>query len=182
VVLTLTVSSVILIGRAQPIPERVAALHLGDMCALPCWIGITPGKTTVEQAKQIIAQVYSQAQIMAAAPNLQVVTLPGGEFFAIEFNIITPDDPVVQHIAIVLPPRSIRVGDVINRVDPIRLMIPNESLVQAQEIDMYVFDLAMGQDSNIELTSTIETLDIPYDPTICTLNGAGKRPRDCWQR
>lgn len=51
-----------LIGRASPVPEQVAALHLGDMCELPCWIGITPGKTTLQESKEILSRVYFQGK------------------------------------------------------------------------------------------------------------------------
>ena len=40
----------ILIGRQQPLPEHLTMLHLTD-CAPPCWIGIVPGVTTLEEAK-----------------------------------------------------------------------------------------------------------------------------------
>src|SRR5262249_49025344 len=48
-----------LIGNRQPLPERVAILHLTD-CELPCWIGIVPGKTTIGAAKERIRQVYGR--------------------------------------------------------------------------------------------------------------------------
>ncbi len=48
----------LLIGRAQPIPPRLAMLHLTD-CDLPCWIGIVPGVTTVGDAKKLIRQMYN---------------------------------------------------------------------------------------------------------------------------
>jgi len=45
------------IGRARPLPAHVALLHL-DMCAPPCWIGITPGITSWEEIDQRINQVF----------------------------------------------------------------------------------------------------------------------------
>ena len=38
-------------GSAQPPPEAIQALHLTD-CQLPCWLGITPGKTTFDEVVQ----------------------------------------------------------------------------------------------------------------------------------
>ena len=58
VALALSISAAMLIGRAQPLPERVALLHLNDICKLPCWIGITPGVTTYDQALAIVRRVY----------------------------------------------------------------------------------------------------------------------------
>jgi len=48
----------ILIGRQQPLPEHLAILHLTD-CAPPCWIGITPGVTTLEDAIPLIKAHYT---------------------------------------------------------------------------------------------------------------------------
>jgi hypothetical protein len=47
------------LGRRQPLPERVAMLHLTD-CELPCWIGIVPGKTTRGEARQRIYELYDE--------------------------------------------------------------------------------------------------------------------------
>ena len=60
VVLTLAISAAMLIGRAQPLPERVALLHLNDLCKLPCWIGITPGVTTLDDAIARVKDVYGK--------------------------------------------------------------------------------------------------------------------------
>ncbi len=57
-VLTLTIGVSRAIGHAQPTRPEIALLHLGDSCALPCWIGITPGKTTFEEAIQRIKGVW----------------------------------------------------------------------------------------------------------------------------
>lgn len=38
-----------LVGSAQPPPATLVHLHLTD-CALPCWLGITPGRTHFEEA------------------------------------------------------------------------------------------------------------------------------------
>ena len=45
---------------AQPLPEALAQLHLTD-CALPCWLGITPGKTHIEEAVQRVNVAYPLA-------------------------------------------------------------------------------------------------------------------------
>src|SRR5437868_1860445 len=49
-------------GRLQPIPPRIAILHLND-CQLPCWIGIIPGKTTMAEALNRTKQVYANLPI-----------------------------------------------------------------------------------------------------------------------
>src|SRR5258707_6670431 len=56
-ILTVCIALVILLARRQPLPPRLAMLHLTD-CELPCWIGITPGVTPVDQVKARIEAVY----------------------------------------------------------------------------------------------------------------------------
>ena len=56
---TVATGAALLLGRAQPMPDQLALLHLGD-CQLPCWIGIMPGKTTVGEARQRIKDVYGK--------------------------------------------------------------------------------------------------------------------------
>src|SRR5262245_25696811 len=50
----------ITLGTQQPLPAKLAMLHF-DICAAPCWIGITPGKTTVGEATAIIASKFGYA-------------------------------------------------------------------------------------------------------------------------
>ncbi len=47
------------VGSAQPPSEAIQALHLTD-CILPCWLGITPGKTHFDEAVQRVSAVYAQ--------------------------------------------------------------------------------------------------------------------------
>ena len=47
---TLLLAGVILVNYQPPSLEWVELLHL-DECEPPCWIGITPGRTTVSEAK-----------------------------------------------------------------------------------------------------------------------------------
>jgi hypothetical protein len=59
----------ILIGRQQPPPEHLAMLHLTD-CDAPCWIGIMPGESSVEQARARIAAVYAKSGHYSVFQNL----------------------------------------------------------------------------------------------------------------
>src|SRR5258708_3076052 len=47
----------IFIGRQQPEPAVISELHLKD-CALPCWIGIIPGKTNFDQGEAQLRKVF----------------------------------------------------------------------------------------------------------------------------
>ena len=57
VVLVGAASAAVVIGRQQPVPPRVAMLHLTD-CQLPCWIGIIPGVTPMDEARQKLLNLY----------------------------------------------------------------------------------------------------------------------------
>jgi hypothetical protein len=72
----------ILIGRAKLIPDRLAMLHLTD-CQIPCWIGITPSKTTISQAKAYIDAVY------ATAPDYLIVDTQESDDTLLQFLIHT---------------------------------------------------------------------------------------------
>jgi len=62
IVFVLMTGATLLVARAQPPTDRVAMLHL-DECHLPCWIGITPGKTTVAEAKQRLQEVFGTSLV-----------------------------------------------------------------------------------------------------------------------
>jgi hypothetical protein len=69
--LTAAVFGAGLAGRALPPPGGIVRLHLAD-CEPPCWIGITPGVSTVADAK---------AKILAAFAGLRIrdtAGFPGG--------------------------------------------------------------------------------------------------------
>ena len=51
------------LGHILPPPEALHALHLTD-CALPCWMGITPGQTSYEEALRRVEAAYPQAVIV----------------------------------------------------------------------------------------------------------------------
>lgn len=44
-------------GARQPQPPIVEGLRLDD-CALPCWIGITPGQTSMEEAYSLMVDAF----------------------------------------------------------------------------------------------------------------------------
>ena len=61
------------VGSVQPPSTALAPLHLAD-CALPCWMGMTPGKTTFDDALQ---------QVSAAFPH-SLVTITGGRIINLD--------------------------------------------------------------------------------------------------
>lgn len=53
------IGAFVFIRHQQADDAPLQILHLTD-CAPPCWIGITPGKTTIDEARQRIEAVYGQ--------------------------------------------------------------------------------------------------------------------------
>ena len=51
------IAGTILSGRALPLPTRIEDFRL-DQCALPCWLGIEVGKTTVADAKRLLTASF----------------------------------------------------------------------------------------------------------------------------
>src|SRR5215217_3088305 len=56
------VTVAILFGHTLPAPEKYALLHLST-CAPPCWSGITPGVTTIDEAKQRLAAIFGHVNV-----------------------------------------------------------------------------------------------------------------------
>src|SRR5579859_3969788 len=84
-ILSACIGLVIFIARQQPLPPRLAMLHLTD-CAPPCWIGITPGVTTVEQVKAQIEAVYGD-------PKTYRVNFDQNDLSTLTIIRIDEDDP-----------------------------------------------------------------------------------------
>lgn len=98
----LVIAAVVLIGHTQPIPERVAMLHL-DMCLHPCWIGITPGVTTLDEAYQRIKQVFPESHYKVVGPPACCIIqdLADSQLeFTVQFE--TTNEYVVDDIALSL--------------------------------------------------------------------------------
>jgi hypothetical protein len=89
VLITSIAGIAVIVGRAQPSSEHVSQLHLTH-CVLPCWIGIVPGKTRMDEAFRRLTEVYgnlpgyyisrNSLRILLEAPTLKwnVVVLPDG--------------------------------------------------------------------------------------------------------
>jgi hypothetical protein len=53
----LLLAVIVVVGRSQALPDRVAHFKL-QQCKLPCWIGIIPGETSLEEAIANIRSNY----------------------------------------------------------------------------------------------------------------------------
>jgi hypothetical protein len=96
--LVLLITGARALGNLQPLPEALAQLHLTD-CALPCWLGITPGKTTFEEAVGQVSAVYPHTNLYGG--SLYAVVQIGSAEGSIEIR--TDSESVVRRIIIVVP-------------------------------------------------------------------------------
>src|SRR5258706_13524101 len=55
---SLILGTAVVIGRAQPLPSRLTDLRLTD-CTMPCWLGIIPGTTTLDEAAQQLHSAFN---------------------------------------------------------------------------------------------------------------------------
>ncbi|HVU12827.1 MAG TPA: hypothetical protein VHD90_16225 [Phototrophicaceae bacterium] len=67
-VFTLLIGAARLIGTTEPPPAALTALHL-DECQLPCWLGITPDKTTLDDAVQRVSRSHPDASAISQLGN-----------------------------------------------------------------------------------------------------------------
>ena len=99
ITLLAAIGSAVIVGRSQPLSPDVTLLHLNE-CPLPCWIGIMPGETTVEQASKRIQAVFgSQAGIQISGQVAQYSirdTIHGSEFIVAFYT--EPDVPVSHDV------------------------------------------------------------------------------------
>ncbi len=101
------------VGQAQSIPHSIAQLHLVD-CAPPCWIGITPGVTSLDDAKTKLVTTYggqSDLKIRDSSDSLGYVSpttveniIGGNNFYlVVHLNILQLVDgknEAIQSIAL----------------------------------------------------------------------------------
>lgn len=115
--LVVAASASVLIGRTQPVPEEVMFLHLGDMCQLPCWIGITPGKTLIADAQTIVEKVYNHGNplVFDSLHGATNITISDQSFLWIALNDGYSADTsrVVNNIELDVYPHRIPLGYVI---------------------------------------------------------------------
>src|SRR5262249_3873926 len=74
IILAAATGAALLVGQAQPIPSRLAMLHLTD-CRVPCWIGIVPGVTSQEEAIRKVEIVYG-LKIAASTDAVKLLYFP----------------------------------------------------------------------------------------------------------
>src|SRR4051812_11626816 len=72
--LTAFIGMTVVAGRRDVVPDLLAMLHLTD-CALPCWIGIVPGQTTLDETGERIEAVYDH--VTEPGLSVEIATMPG---------------------------------------------------------------------------------------------------------
>lgn len=82
------ISLTVIIGRAQPLPERIQRLHLTD-CAAPCWMGIMPGRTLASQTYRRLVEIFGAFQYTLEPDQAVDDTTSGG----LDLRLKTDDRP-----------------------------------------------------------------------------------------
>jgi len=101
------------IGRTQPPPQVIAALHLSD-CTLPCWLGITPGKTTFKDAVQRVSAAYPQTVDASKYGNVVGATYQTGGSDG-QIAVFADDDGIVRQITLYTSAaQGMMLGDIVN--------------------------------------------------------------------
>jgi hypothetical protein len=166
VVFSLTAPISILIGRHQPLPERVAMLHLTD-CELPCWIGIVPGKTTVGEAVERVKQTYPNLEFTSFTDESgSYVTGMDSDKLQVQFGITTYD-AVVQNMGIYLKFRpSVSLGElysILGEPDTIWPAPENQMTAYMSSQKSHVF-IGFHRVACGKITPSQEVESIPVDP------------------
>jgi len=183
VVAVLAVGGAILVGRGQPTPALITALHL-EQCELPCWIGIVPRKTTWKDAKQIIRKVYSESMYAVEMLDASRISITlKGTSESVEVNVATaplgdenaPISALLLTIAGVAADNQ-RVGDIVWR-----LGIP-EDVILASSLENPPHPIARFRDK-IVLLSPEEVLScgtVPFYVRHYSILLIGKDTKMLW--
>src|SRR5579859_6424791 len=75
--LALLIGGALIIGRIQPSPKWMTALHVSD-CQLPCWLGIIPGQTSGSETLARIDAVFATTLQEIVASTLEHGSGNGG--------------------------------------------------------------------------------------------------------
>jgi hypothetical protein len=106
------------VGAHQPQSAIVEGLRLTD-CALPCWIGITPGQTTMEEAYQRLVEkfLYTRSGNRADAGRFQnlhfVVPVMNTPVRALPVNIQAVEGRVALMQLVITDRRRLTFADII---------------------------------------------------------------------
>jgi hypothetical protein len=101
-------------GNTLPAPERLAQIHLTD-CALPCWLGITPGETRYEEAVRRVTAVYPPYDVTVQETQIFVAYLIHSAYGAASIQVT---DGVVSSIFLLTSDvDGVTIGDVASLFD-----------------------------------------------------------------
>ncbi len=122
-------------SRQQPLSNWLTLLHLTE-CELPCWIGITPGETTVGEAQKQIAATYgdSSLYILNMEENLPAVVTykPTGYQLNIAFHSDTGEITAASIVREIYLQPFIRLDGTINSppISSLQSILGNPEMVR----------------------------------------------------
>jgi len=134
------------IGRQQPALRLLTALRFTD-CAPPCWIGITPGKTTLKAARDQVIRTFPESQgylvtlTDAPPPNTQWLMLekPDQPFGVIWIIFDAENNQVIDSIRFSFSSVYVRERPVVADVHhwfgaPLRVLLPDVTLYRPNDL------------------------------------------------
>jgi hypothetical protein len=124
-------------------PDKVAILHLND-CALPCWIGIVPGTTTIGAARALIQDQYGGAGF-----DIEIVPTDTDYTRAYVLRISAPDKPLGLSVWLNDTANEIqRDTSIVHDINIYPQVQPDEEQYMPAVIDMI---LALGRPACLEV-------------------------------
>jgi hypothetical protein len=101
-------------GSTQPPPTALAGLHLTE-CALPCWMGMTPGQTDMLDAVHRLESAQLGGMLFESSDGRSVTTAYPVTDALVRVDIVADEaGKVVQITIFTAPVRGLRLGDAVH--------------------------------------------------------------------
>lgn len=101
------------LGSTQPPPAALAGLRL-DECALPCWMGITPGRTEMADAVHRLNSAQLGGMLFESSDGRSVTTAYEVSNALVRVDMVADEaGKVVQITIFTAPVRGLRLGDAV---------------------------------------------------------------------
>ena len=170
IVLLLTIGSLVLTGHNGPHSQQVKYWHFTD-CLFPCWVNITPTRTSLDEAKKQITKAFEDFQLDAPSDITFAHWSKGIDDQAVGASIALRSDqgfissitvgtryesaqmPVLGDIFTLLgPPTCVSVSDYLYTPSLIYEKLPNQATITINLADLSLFrpikNIAIDQTKN----------------------------------
>ncbi len=163
-------------NRQATVPVSLQSLRLGD-CAAPCWIGIVPGQTTVDAARELVRTAFgrrpvSRTQFPYPSGTVRSIDwLLGGSASSTAIKLGVPDGATVDTITFDLSNANISVADLYSL-----LGAPSYMARWHNNYPYYVLIFGNRERGAVVATGLRERFSWTQQVTSFTLYGRGQSP------